>query len=68
MIVHYFKTSKNKTLMRMKCVEDMSDEYFEEVSCELQNSSNFEEHVDVTTTCLGRYMAQGGPEHLIQKI
>ena len=41
-------------------VEDMSDEYFEEVSCEMQNMSNFEEHIDVTTTYLGRYMAQGG--------
>ena len=39
----------------------MSGEHFEEVSCELSNSSNFEEHVDVTTTYLGRYMAQGGP-------
>ena len=39
----------------------MSDEHFKEVSCELSNSSNFEEHVDVMTTYLGRYMAQGGP-------
>ena len=41
--------------------QDVSDEHFEEVSCELSNSSNFEEHVDVTTTYLDRYMAQGGP-------
>ena len=39
----------------------MSGEHFEEVSCELSNSSNFEEHVDVMTTYLERYMAQGGP-------
>ena len=44
-----------------ECVQDMSNEQFEEVSCELINSSNFEEHVDVTTTYLGRYMTQGGP-------
>ena len=44
-----------------ECVENMSAEHFEEVSCELQNSSNFEEPVDVTTTYLGRSMAQGGP-------
>ena len=44
-----------------ECVQDVSDEHFEEVSCELSNSSNFEEHVDVMTTYLGRYMAQGGP-------
>ena len=44
-----------------ECVQNVSDEHFEEVSCELSNSSNFEEHVDVTTTYLGRYMAQGGP-------
>ena len=45
-----------------ECVEDVSDEHFEEVSCELSNSLTFKEHVDVTTTYLGRYMAQGGPE------
>ena len=44
-----------------ECVEDVSAEHFEEVSCELQNSSNFEEYVDGITTYLGRYMAQGGP-------
>ena len=44
-----------------ECVQDVSDEHFEEVSCELSNSSNFEEHVNATTTYLGRYMAQGGP-------
>ena len=45
-----------------ECVQDVSDEQFEEVSCKLNNSSNFEEHVDVTTTYLGSYMAQGGPQ------
>ena len=40
----------------------MSGEQFEEVSWELSNSSNFEEHVDVTTKYLGRYMAKGGPQ------
>ena len=33
-----------------ECVQDVSDEQFEEVSCKLSNSSNFKEHVDVTTT------------------
>ena len=51
-----------------ECVQDVSKEQFEEVSCELNNSSNFEEHVDVTTTYLGRYMAQGGLECLIQRM
>ena len=51
---------KEQDFDKSECVEDMSDEHFEEVSCELQNSSNFEEHVEVTTTYLGRYMAQGG--------
>ena len=47
----------------------MDDEYFEKVSCELQNTSNFEEHIDVTTTYLGRYMAQGeGPECPIHRM
>ena len=45
-----------------ECVQDVSDEHFEEVSCKLNNSSSFEEHVDVMTTYLGRYMAQGGPQ------
>ena len=45
-----------------ECAQDVSDEHFEEVSCELSNLSNFEEHVDVSTTYLGRYMAQGGPQ------
>ena len=40
-----------------ECVQDVSDEHFEEVSCELNKSSNFEEHVNVITTYLGRYMA-----------
>ena len=44
-----------------ECVQDVSKEQFEEVSCELNNSSNFKEHVDVMTTYLGRYMAQWGP-------
>ena len=43
-------------------VQDVSAEHFEDVSSELSNSSNFEEHVDVMTTYLGRYMAQGGPQ------
>ena len=41
-----------------ECVQDVSTEQFEEVSCEL---NNFEQHVNVTTTYLGSYMAQGGP-------
>ena len=45
-----------------ECVQDVSNEHFEEVSCKLSNSSNFEEHVNVTTTYPGRYMAQGGPQ------
>ena len=42
-------------------VQDLSGEHFEEVSCKLGNSSNFEEHVNVMTTYLGRYITQGGP-------
>ena len=56
-----FRNFKEKQFHETECVEDVSDEHFEEVSCELQTSSNFEEHVNVTTTYLGRYMAQGGP-------
>ena len=47
-----------------ECVQDVSEEHFEEVFCELTESQNFEEHVDVTTTCLGRYMAQGGASNV----
>ena len=36
-------------------------EHLKEVSCELNKSSNFEEHVNVMTTYLGRYIAQGRP-------
>ena len=54
-------TFEKQNFDESECVEYMSAEHFEEVSCELQNSSNFEEHVDVTTNYLGRYMAQGGP-------
>ena len=61
MIAHYFKVSYNITFTDAECVQDVSDENFEEVSCELSDSSNFKEHVDVMTTYLGRYMAQGGP-------
>ena len=56
-----FESFKEQSFSEIECVENMSDEHFEEVSCELSNSSKFEEHVDVTTTCLGRYMAKGGP-------
>ena len=45
-----------------ECVQDVSDEHSEEVSCELSTLSNFEGHVDVMTTYLGRYMAQGGSQ------
>ena len=56
-----FQNFKEQTFSETECVEDVSDEHFKEVSCEPSNSSNFEQHVDVTTTYLGRYMAQGGP-------
>ena len=56
-----FCTFENQNFYESECVEYMSAEHFEELSCELQNSSNFEEHVDVTTTYLSRYIAQGGP-------
>ena len=56
-----FQNFKEQNFSESECVEDVSDEHFEEVSCELNNSPNFEEHVDVMTTYLGRYMAQGGP-------
>ena len=56
-----FQSFKENNFSEADCVEDVSSEHFEEVSCELNNSSNFEEHVNVMTTYLGRYMAQGGP-------
>ena len=59
MIAHCFKASQNINFTDAECVEDVSDEHFEELCCELNTSSNFEEHVNVTTTYLGRYMAQG---------
>ena len=55
-----FQGFKEQNFTDAECVQDVSAEHFEEVSCELSNSSNFEEHVDVMTTYLGRYMAQGG--------
>ena len=57
-----FQGFKEQNFTDAECVQDVSGEHFEEVSCELSNLSNFEEHVDVTTTYLGRYMAQGGPQ------
>ena len=56
-----FQGFKEQKITAAKCVQDMSGEHFEEVSCELSNSSNFEEHVNIITTYLVRYMAQGGP-------
>ena len=56
-----FHNFKEKSFSETECVKDVSDEHFKEVSCELSYSSNFEQHVDVMTTYLGRYMAQGGP-------
>ena len=56
-----FQNFTEQNFSENECVEDVSDEHFEEVSCELNNLPNFEEHVNVTTTYLGRYMAQGGP-------
>ena len=56
-----FQNFKEQDFNETECVKDVSDKHFEEVSCELQTSSNLEKHVDVTTTYLGRYMAQGGP-------
>ena len=65
-----FQGFTEPTFTDAECVQDVSYEHFEEVSCELSDSSNFEEHVDVTTTYLGRYMAQGGGglKCLIQKM
>ena len=57
-----FQGFKEQNFTDAECVQDVSAEHFEEVSCELSNLSNFEEHVDVMTTYLGRYMAQGGPQ------
>ena len=56
----YLSTEINFT--DAECVQDVSKEQFEEVSCELNNSSNFEDHSNVMTTYLGRYMAQWGPQ------
>ena len=63
-----FQSFKEQKFSEAECVQDVSGEHFEEVSCELSNSLIFEEHVDVTTTYLGRYIAQGGLECLIQKM
>ena len=57
-----FQGFKEQNFTDVECVQNVSIEHFEEVSCELSKSSDFEEHVDVTTTYLGRYMAQGGPQ------
>ena len=66
----WFKPMNNSALFQgfteqnitdAECVEDVSNVHFEEVCCELNTSSNFKEHIDVMTTYLGRYMAQGGP-------
>ena len=51
-----------------ECVKDVSDEHFEEVSCELSNSSNFEEHVNVTSTYQAGMWLKGGLKCLIQKM
>ena len=56
-----FQSFKEQNFSGAECDQDVSGEHFEEVSCELSNLSNVEEHVDVMTTYLGRYMAQGGP-------
>ena len=56
-----FQGFKEQNFNDAECVQDVSGEHFEEVSFELSNSLNFEEHVDVMTTYQGRYMAQGGP-------
>ena len=56
-----FQGFTEQNFAEAECVEDVSEEHFEEVSCELSNLLNFEEHVNVMTTYLGRYMAQGGP-------
>ena len=63
-----FQGFKEQSFTDAECVQHVSAEHFEEVSCELSNSLNFEEHVDVTTTYLGRYMAPGGLECLIQRM
>ena len=47
-----FQGFKEQNFTDVECVQDMSGEHFEEVSCELGNSSNFEEHVNVMTTYL----------------
>ena len=52
-----FQGFKEQNFTDAECVQGVSDEYFKEVSCELSNSSNFEEHVNVMSTYLGRYMA-----------
>ena len=57
-----FQGFKEQNFTDAECVQDVSGEPFEEVFCELSNLSNFEEHVDVMTTYLGRYMAHGGPQ------
>ena len=56
-----FQSLKEQNFSETDCVKDVTDEHFEEVSCELNNLSNFEEHFDVTTIYIGRYMTQGGP-------
>ena len=43
-----FQSFKEQNFSERECVKDISDEHIKEVSCELTNSSNFEEHVNVT--------------------
>ena len=47
-----FQIFKQSNFSETDCVEDVSSEHFEHVSCELNHSSNFEEHVNVMTTYL----------------
>ena len=46
MITHCFKAIKEQNFIDAECVQDVSNEHFKEVSCELSNLSNFEEHVE----------------------
>ena len=44
--------------------DSIEEEHFEEVSCELQHDFDFDDNVDVTTTYLGKFLAQGGSKPL----
>ena len=63
-----FRVSNNKILVKLNVLKMSVVNTLKKFLGVLSNSSNFEEHVNVMTTYIGRYMAQWGLECLIQKM